>query len=130
MVCRLCHRRRQLFRMTSLNPLGRFKLNCMWSLSGMGEYYSIHKVWVILPSWPHLVYPTCDSWSPKFVQMVILSWRLTYLRKGQIDIPMYLHEKNIEKSLFRGLLKTGVSSLAQILYWARIRKYINMKVSG
>ena len=36
-----------------------------------------------------LVYSICD-WRPtKFVQMMIPSWRLTFLRKGQIDIPLH-----------------------------------------
>ena len=51
-----------------------------------------------------------------FIQMMILSWRVTFLRNGQIDIPMYLHGKNIEKSFFPGLLKADISYLAQILY--------------
>ena len=45
--------------------------------------------------------------------MKIQSWPSTFLeKKGQIDFPMHLYKKNIEKSVFRELwLNQGLSSL-------------------
>ena len=41
---------------------------------------------------------------------------LTFLRKGHFDFPLHLNGKNIEKSIFGGLLEAYVVYLVQILY--------------
>ena len=48
--------------------------------------------------------------------MMFLSLPLTFLERGQIDFPMCLYEKNIEKSIFRELLNADVLYLAHIVY--------------
>ena len=40
----------------------------------------------------------------KFVQMMTLGWLLTFLRQGQICIPMHLYGENIEKSFSQNVL--------------------------
>ena len=128
------HLHHQLFQMISpLKPLARLKLNCMWSLFGMGEYYFVHKVWITwseLPSCPYMVKALWKSSLKPQGWLMILSWWLTFLRKGQIDIAMHLDLKNIEKTFFHKLLKTDESYLAQMLYQPRIWKFINVKVIG
>ena len=47
-----------------------------------------------MPIYVILVYSIEDSRSTKFVQM------MTFLRQGQICIPMHLYRENVEKSFF------------------------------
>ena len=112
-----CCQHRHLFQMISpLKPLGWLKLNCMQSLFWMGEYYFVHKVWFTWRRWPPCPYMVKTHWkssSPEprnmetwyiisvmFVQMMILSWQLTFLLKGQIDIPTYLQGKILKSHFF------------------------------
>ena len=48
-----------------------------------------------------------DSRSTRFVQMVILAWPLTFLRHGQIRVPMHLCGENIEKLFSQNVLKSN-----------------------
>ena len=47
-----------------------------------------------------------DSRSAKFVEMMTLCCPLTFLRQGQICVPMHLHGITIEKSFSENILKT------------------------
>ena len=53
-----------------------------------------------------LVYSIKDLRSTRFVQMMTASWPTTFLRQGQICVPMYLYW-NVEKSFTQNVLKTN-----------------------
>ena len=48
-----------------------------------------------------------DSRSAKFVQMMTLGSPFTFLRQGQICVPVHLYGENVEKSLSQNLLKAN-----------------------
>ena len=54
-----------------------------------------------------LVYNFGDSRSTKFVQMMVVDWPLTFLRKGQICTHIYLSRENVEKPFSQNVLKTN-----------------------
>ena len=43
--------------------------------------------------------------------MMTLGWHLSFLRQGQICVPMYLYGENTEKSVSQNVLKTNVWNL-------------------
>ena len=45
----------------------------------------------------YYIYSIRDSRATKFVQMMIIVWLLTFLRQGQICIPMHLYGENVLK---------------------------------
>ena len=56
-----------------------------------------------------------DTKSTKFIQMMILDWPLTFLRQGQICIPMHLYGENVEKSFSQNVLKTNGWNLQWVI---------------
>ena len=74
--------------------------------------------------WEHwnLVWSIEDSRPTKFVQMLILGWRLTFPHKGQNDFPLHVYGKNSEKSFFFFLRNCW-----RLMYHIWHRYFINKK---
>ena len=110
-----------------LKPLGRLKLNFMWSLLGMGERKFLQMVLVTWPKWPpcpymvktlkkssspepkglwprNLVCSIVCSSTTKFVHMMILGWPWPILRQGQIWYLMLLYGEKVKQCIFQKLL--------------------------
>ena len=64
-----------------------------------------------------LLYSIRESWSAKFVQMMILGWPLTFLQQGQICIPIHLFVENAEKSFSQNVLMLKHFSYNQNFPW-------------
>ena len=58
----------------------------------------------------------------KFVQMMILSWQLTFLRKGQIDIPTCMHFP------FADSRREVVSYLQKNLHWVLVNRLLGLSL--
>ena len=107
---------------TSLNPLGQFSSNFMWSLLLKGAWKFVQMVTVRISRWPPCSYMVktlksllqnqesfmAESWYTrftKFVQMMTLGWPLTFSRQGQICVPMHLYGENVKKLFFSKCIK-------------------------
>ena len=56
--------------------------------------------------------------SSKFVQMMSLGWNLTFLRQGQICVPI----QNVEKSFSQNVLKTNGWNVP---YMIKVENFVN-----
>ena len=57
-----------------------------------------------------------DSRSTKFVQIMTLDCPLTFLRQGQIFVPMHLNGENVEEKLFsQNVLNSNGSDLQRVI---------------
>ena len=82
---------------------GSEPLNEMASMPTYGKHSSpkSRKLWA-----KSFVYSIGDSWSTKFVQMMIVGWPLTLLQQGQIFTPkIHLYGDIAEKSVLQYMFK-------------------------
>ena len=59
----------------------------------------------------------------KVVQLMTLGWHLTFLRQGQICIPMHLYGENTENSVSQNVLKTNGWNLQYMIKVANTFSY-------
>ena len=129
---------------SSLKPLEQFSPDFTWGLLSKGycQFVQIIPCRSRWPSCPYmvktlknfsspeprklwgwiLVYSIEDSRCTKCVQMMTLSWPLTFLRQDQICVPMQLYGENVEKFFSQNVWKTNGCNLQCVI---KVVKYFS-----